>query len=288
MTAAQNTGTRRDLRSLLESGTHVVPGVATPLEALLAEQAGFDALYISGYAVAATNYGVPDVGIIGRGEMVESIRRISAATDLPLLADADTGYGDAPGIARTVVDYESAGVSAIQIEDQVWPKRCGHLAGKEVMDRDAAVSRIQAAVVAKSPGTLVIGRTDSIATHGIDEAITRSHLFVEAGAELIFVDAPVDRAQLERIGTELAGTPLVVNVSEGGMTPQLTHEDFAGLGFAVVLYPSTSGRVLGAAVSSYLAHLRQAGTTAGLDQSLWTLGQMNDAVGLEKALAMGA
>lgn len=273
----------KTLRELLSSGTTLVPGASTPLEALLIEQSGFPAIYVSGYAVAGVNYGQPDIGICGRGELVESIRRLSSVVDLPIIADADTGFGDAPGIARTVREYETAGVAAVQIEDQVWPKRCGHMDGKRVVDRATAVGRIVAAVAAKREDTIIIGRTDSIATDGIEEAITRAKLFRDAGAEVLFVDAPEDREQLAYIGRELAGTPLVVNVSEGGKTPRLTLEEFTEYGFGLVLYPSTSARILGASVAKYLTHLREHGTTAGLDMPMWGLDDLNAVVGLSAA-----
>lgn len=249
------------LRAVLEAHEYVVvPGVGTPLEARVVSETTFSCLYLSGYATAAAIHGVPDIGLIARAEMVENLRRVTNATHLPVIVDADTGYGDVTGVAVTVREMESAGAAAIQIEDQVWPKRCGHLAGKEVVDADVMIRKISAAVEARrSSDTLLIARTDALAPLGLREAIRRGQAYASAGADLIFVDAPASIADLEAIGGEIRDVPLIVNVSEGGRTPALTASEYSALGFKVILFPSTGIRVAAAAWRGFFSSLEDTG-----------------------------
>lgn len=249
--------TKTTLRSVLDAHDYVVvPGVGTPLEARVVSETSFGCLYLSGYATAAAIHGVPDIGLIARAEMVENLRRVVNATDLPVIVDADTGYGDVAGVAATVREMEAIGAAGIQIEDQIWPKRCGHLSGKEVVEADVMIRKISAAVEARrSEDTLLIARTDALAPLGLREAIRRGQSYASAGADLIFVDAPASLSDLEAIGQEISEVPLIVNVSEGGRTPALSAKEYSAMGYKVILFPSTGIRVAAAAWRAFFASL---------------------------------
>lgn len=259
----------------------VLPGVGTPLEALAAERASFGGVYVSGYAVAAWRHGLPDIGLIAATDVAEAAAAISRVVDLPVVSDADTGYGDVAAVHATVRLLESRGVSGIQLEDQRWPKRCGHLDGKDVIDADAAASKIAAACAARrDPETMIIARTDALAPLGLEEAISRGRKFTEAGADLIFIDAPTDLEQLRTIGTELDG-PLVVNMSEGGRTPALSASELFDLGFSVVLFPTTALRVAAKAVAATYTDLARTGDTRSARDRMYGLDELNDLVRLD-------
>lgn len=271
------------LRHLLDQDGYVlVPGAGSPFEARLIEQAGFSAVYVSGYATSAMVHGLPDIGIIGRAEMVENIERIAAVTSLPLIADADTGYGDISSVSVTVKRFEAAGATGIQIEDQIWPKRCGHLSGKQVVDRDTACRKIAAAVASRSSDdTLIVARTDALAPLGIKEAISRAKAFAAEGADVLFVDAPESVADLQEIAGALQGLNLIVNVSEGGRTPTLSADAFASMGFKIVLYPSTGVRVIASALTQFYDQLRTTEDSREVDVAFCGLDELNAAVGLQ-------
>jgi len=214
----------------------VLPGAYDCISALAIQQAGFPAAYMTGAGTAAS-MGYPDIGLVTLTEMVANASRISNALSIPLISDADTGYGNEVNVARTVMEFERAGVAGIHIEDQVFPKRCGHLDGKETVARDEFLAKIRAAVAARTDANfLIIARTDSIATHGLDEAITRSNLALEAGADLIFVEAPHTVEDIRAIPKEVAG-PTLLNQVSGGKTPQVSFQEAAEYGFKVVLTP---------------------------------------------------
>lgn len=271
-----------DLTTLLDQpGSLLVPGVGSPLEARLVEQAGFPAMYLSGYATAAAGFGLPDIGLIGRDEVGQALSRVRAVTDLPVMVDADTGYGDAEAVAHTVRTFERLGASAIQIEDQVWPKRCGHMSGKIVEEREVAFRKVHAAVIARrSTATLIVARTDARGPLGLEEAIVRGREFASIGADLVFLDAPASVEELREIGGAGIGVPLVVNVSEGGLTPTLGFEEFAEMGFAVVLYPSNGVRVMAESLRTFFGDLRKRGDSRGLESQFVELDQLNEIVGL--------
>ncbi|WP_116951819.1 isocitrate lyase/PEP mutase family protein [Jiangella endophytica] len=271
-----------DLTTLLrQPGGLLVPGAGSALEARLVDEAGFAALYLSGYATAAAGFGLPDIGLIARDEVAQTLTRVRAVTDLPVIVDADTGYGDAEAVSHTVRTLERLGASAVQIEDQVWPKRCGHMSGKTVEERDVAFRKVHAAVSARrSAGTLIVARTDARGPLGLEEAIVRARGFVERGADLVFVDAPGSAEELREIGAADLGVPLVVNVSEGGLTPVLSFDDFVGLGFSVVLYPSNGARVMARSLRTFFHALRRQGDSRGLEDQFLTLGELNEVVGL--------
>lgn len=269
------------LRSIISTpGATLVPGVGSALEARLVVEAGFPALYLSGYATAAGT-GLPDIGLVGREEVAQVLGRVRAVTDLPVIVDADTGYGDAEAVAHTVRTFERLGASAIQIEDQVWPKRCGHMSGKVVEARDVAFRKVHAAVSARRDDeTLVVARTDARAPEGLEEAIVRARGFAEIGADVVFVDAPASEQELREIGAAGIGAPLLANVSEGGLTPTLGLDEFDALGFSIVLYPSNGVRVMARALRTFFHGLREQGDSRGMEEQFLTLGELNEVVGL--------
>lgn len=278
-----------DLTTLLKApGALLVPGVGSAIEARLVDEAGFSALYLSGYAAAAAGFGLPDIGLIGREEVAQTLNRVRAVTDLPVIVDADTGYGDAEAVAHTVRTLERLGTSAVQIEDQVWPKRCGHMAGKIVEDREVAFRKVHAAVVARrSTDTLIVARTDARGPLGLEEAIHRGKEFAGLGADLVFIDAPGSVDELRAIGGAGIDVPLIVNVSEGGLTPTLGLDEFADLGFSVVLYPSNGVRVMARSLRTFFQALRSQGDSRGLEEQFLRLDELNQVVGLDTFESFG-
>ncbi|MGH3435175.1 MAG: isocitrate lyase/PEP mutase family protein [Sciscionella sp.] len=249
---------RRRLRELLARPEPLLaPGVYDGLTARLVEQAGFESAYMTGFGTSAALLGRPDIGLLTQTEMVDNARRISQAVHLPLIADADTGYGNALNVVRTVRDYEQAGVAALQLEDQVAPKRCGHMSGKAVIDIDEAVAKIRAAVAARTdPDLVLIARTDAAAVHGIGAAIERGRRFADAGADMLFIESPRAVADIEAVATELAGYPLLFNWVEGGRTESITLRRLVELGFRLVIYPISTLLAATAAVREVLLTLR--------------------------------
>lgn len=241
-----------------------VPGGGSPLELKLIERAGFDAAYVSGYAAAAARFGVPDIGLIAFAEIESLVLASRRVCDLPLIVDCDTGYGDVTNVYHTVRCIEQLGGAAIQIEDQAWPKRCGHMDNKLVEPRDVAVRKVRAAVAARSdPDTLIIARTDARGPHGLDEALERCRMFRDVGADILFVDGPHSVAELERIGRELPGL-LQVNMSETGKTPLLPARELEQLGFDIAIFPTSAVRLSIQVMSDFLVDLKVTG-----DSSNW-------------------
>jgi 2-methylisocitrate lyase-like PEP mutase family enzyme len=274
---------RPTLRERLEDPEILVAmGVHDGLTTLIAQRAGFEALYHGGYAVAANHYGLPDIGIVGLAEMAESLRRVCNAAATPVIADCDTGYGDVAAVKRTVVEMEAAGAAAIQIEDQVFPKRCGHLEGKRVIPRDEMVLKIRAAVATRrTPETLIIARTDALQPLGLEEAIERCNTYAEAGADALFVDAPATREQLGEIARRVGG-PSIANMSETGRTPALTAEELQALGYRLVIFPSTQTWTLAHAFDAVCQELRQHGTTRGFADRLMPFDEVNELLGVSR------
>lgn len=226
------------LRQLLAGDELIVaPGVYDGISAALVSKLGFDAAYMTGAGVSASAFGLPDIGLVTLTEMAERARLLAGMLDVPLIADADTGYGSPINVVRTVHEYERAGVAAIQFEDQVFPKRCGHLAGKEVIGAEEFALSLRAAVDGRrDPDTMVIARTDARAPLGLDEAIRRGQLYAETGADVIFVEAPQSVDEIERIATSI-DAPLLLNIVPGGLTPELDHARLAELGYRIVIHP---------------------------------------------------
>ena len=227
------------LRGLLSrSGILSFPCCADALSARLIERAGFPLSFMSGFAVSAARLGLPDAGLISYGEMLDQGRNICASVSIPIIGDGDTGYGNAVNVKRTVRGYAAAGFAAIMIEDQEWPKRCGHTEGKRVVERAEAVARIRAAVDARDEGAdiLILARTDALATDGLDEALDRARAFSDAGADMLFVEAPRSRREMEAICEKVPGHHLA-NMIVGGRTPYLTERELENLGYKLVAHP---------------------------------------------------
>ncbi len=279
-------GTPARLRALLSADAPVVaPGAFNALFARLIEEAGFDAVYLSGAGVANALLGQPDLGLVTMSEMVMVAERICEVVDVPVIADGDTGYGGVHNVARTVAAYERAGVAAIQIEDQQFPKRCGHFEGKEVVSADEMVERVVAARRARSgdDGIVIIARTDAVAVEGIENAIVRARTYGEAGADLLFVEAPSSRDELAMVAGELGDWPLVANMVEWGRTPLLSAQELGDLGFTLILFPGSVTRTVTRAARETLDELRSTGTTIGRLDQMATFDEVNRVVGLSEA-----
>lgn len=274
---------RARLRELVTGPAPLVaPGAYDALSARLIEQAGFDAVYMTGFGSTASLIGRPDVGLLTGAEMVDNARRIVAAVDVPVIADADTGYGNAINVVRTVQLYEQAGVAGIQLEDQVMPKKCGHMSGKLLIGADEMVGKLRAAAEARrDPDLLIIARTDAVAVTGTDDAIARARAFAEAGADILFVEAPTSEADIERVATELRGVaPLVFNWAEGGKTPPLSLERISELGFSLVIYPIGTLLAATAGIRSLLATLKRDGVPTAAMDAVPTFAEFTDLIGL--------
>ena len=274
---------RARLRELLAGpGPLLAPGSYDALSARLVEQAGFDVVYMTGFGSTASLIGRPDVGLLTGTEMIDNARRIVAAVDVPVIADADTGYGNAINVVRTVQAYEQAGVAGIHLEDQVMPKKCGHMSGKAVIGAEEMAGKIRAAVAARrDPNFLLIARTDAAAVEGLDAAIARARLFADAGADVLFVEAPTSEADIEQVTTQLRDlAPLVFNWTEGGRTPGLSLARIAELGFSLVLFPLGTLFAATAGIRSLLATLRADGTPAAALAGVPSFDEFTDLIGL--------
>jgi 2-methylisocitrate lyase-like PEP mutase family enzyme len=278
----------RRLRELLALGQPVLaPGVYDALGARLVEEAGFEAVYMTGFGTAASKIGRPDVGLLTMSEMVDNARAIARACGLPVIADADTGYGNAINVVRTVHEFEQAGVAAIHIEDQVQPKRCGHLAGKQVVPVDEMLSKIRAAVAARAtPELVLIARTDAAAVEGIGAAIDRARRYRDAGADVLFVEAATSEAEIERVASELADFPLLFNWAEGGKTPPISYDQLRDLGFAIVIFPVSTLLTATAAIRHALAQIKTAGTPAALLDQMPGFSAFLEFIGLGEILEL--
>jgi 2-methylisocitrate lyase-like PEP mutase family enzyme len=255
------------LRALLERGEPVLaPGAYDGLSARLVERAGFPAVYMTGFGASASLLGRPDVGLLSFAEMAGHARRLVQAVGVPVIADADDGYGNPLNVMRTVQEYEAAGVAALHIEDQVAPKRCGHMDGKDVIDASEMVEKVRAAVEARrSPDLVLIARTDARALEGLDAALERARRYREAGADMLFVEAPESEAEVAAVAEAFPDTPLLFNWVDGGRTPPLALDRIRELGFALVIFPLSALLVTSAAVGAALGRLREDGTPAGVE-----------------------
>ena len=268
------------LRALLaRGGLLIAPGVYDGLSARIAEAAGFDTLYVSGGAIAR-GMGYPDVGLVTQTEMVKRLEEIRAVTHLPLIVDADTGYGNALNVIRTVRAYERAGAAALHIEDQIEPKRCGHYEGKQIVNLQEIAQKVRAALAAReNPDLLLIARTDARAVVGLEEAIARGNAYAEAGADVVFVEAPQSLEEIERIAHEVRA-PLLINMFWGGKTPLVSPERLAELGYRIMIVPSDLQRAAIRAMQKAVAVLRQQGNTAAIADELVSFAERESVVGL--------
>lgn len=267
----------------------IAPGVYDALTASLATTAGFEALYLSGAALAYTRLGRSDIGLVTASEVADAIALVRDRVPTPLIVDADTGFGNALNAQRAVRMFERAGASAIQIEDQTFPKRCGHLRDKGVIPAEEMAGKVKAAVDARhSAETLIIARTDAAAVEGLDRAIDRARLYAESGADVLFVEAPRSEDDLSKVSSSLGALrPLLANMVEGGDTPILPADRLAALGFRIVIFPGGIVRALARAAQDYYASLAEAGTTEPFRDRMLDFTGLNQLIGTPEMLALG-
>ncbi len=265
----------------------VVPGAYDCVSAKLVEEAGFAAVYMTGYGTSASRLGFPDLGFAGLAEMVDHARNMAAAVSIPLIADADTGYGNALNVRRTVQLYEAAGVAALHLEDQALPKRCGHLAGKQVVPLEEFAQKIRAAVEARTdPDLLIIARTDAIAVTGFDDALRRAEAAAKAGADVLFVEAPTTENQIERIARSF-DTPLLFNYAPGGRSPLLPFGRLRALGYAIILLPVDTLFVAAKAIQGFLAGVKAEDDVVRFADRYIPFPEFNELIGVAEQLALG-
>lgn len=283
MTDAVNLRTRLARKPIV-----VAPGVYDALTAHLAEQAGFSTVYVSGAAIAYTRLGRPDIGLVAMSEVADTIAVIRDRVSANLVVDADTGYGNALNVSRTVRLFERAGAVAIQLEDQAFPKRCGHLDDKTLIPAEEMVGKIKAALDARqSRETLVIARTDAIAVEGFERAVARAVSYRDAGADILFVEAPKTRAELQRIPPAVSNVPLMANMVEGGKTPPLAAADLEAIGFSLVIFPGAIVRALARTASEFYASLAAHGTSEPFLDRMYDFAALNDVIGTPEMIALG-
>ncbi len=266
----------------------VAPGVYDPFTALVATQAGFGTLYVSGAAIAYTRLGRPDIGLVTMTEVVQTLSLIRDRVDAHLVVDADTGYGNALNVMRTVREFERAGTTAIQLEDQDFPKRCGHLDGKAVIPAAEMCGKIRAAVDSRrSRETLIMARTDAVAVEGFDRAVERAQMYREAGADMLFVEAPRTRDDLARIAQNLAGSlPLLANMVEGGKTPTLPAAELEQIGFSIVIFPGAIVRALGFMAAEFYGSLAAHGSNEPYRNRMLDFAGINQLIGTPEMMAL--
>lgn len=264
----------------------MLPGVFDALSARITEITGFDAIFQTGYGSAATVLGMPDFGFLNAGETLDSARKIVRAVTIPVIVDIDTGYGNPLTVWRIVKDLESMGASGIFLEDQVWPKRCGHMAGKEIISLDEYLLKLSAAIDARdNKDFVVVARTDARATSGLDEAIERGREYFKSGADVIFVEAPRSVDELKEIGSKI-DAPLVANMIEGGITPNLTASELHALGFRVGVFPLSGLFASAFAMKQVFEELYRTGSTSGEREKMITFEEFNKVVNLQRYMEL--
>ena len=273
----------KNLSSMIKSKKPlVIPGVYDAIGAKIAENVGFDAMFQTGYGTSATLFGMPDYGFIGATETVDNARRISNAISVPLIVDSDTGYGNALSVWKLVKELEAAGAAGIFLEDQKWPKRCGHMQGKDVISQEEYTEKLSAAIDAReNKDFIIVARTDSRATEGLDKAIERGLENKKTGADAVFIEAPKSLGEMKRIGKEIKA-PLVANMIEGGATPINSAETLSKIGFNIILYPLSVLFANTFATMNILKELKNTGTTSKYKQKVVDFDQFNNLVELDK------
>jgi len=273
----------KNLKSMLKSKKPlVIPGVYDALGAKIAQKVGFDAMFQTGYGTSATLFGMPDFGFVGAAETVDNARRICRAVSVPVIVDADTGYGNALSVWKLVKELESAGAAGIFLEDQKWPKRCGHMQGKEIVPQEEYTEKLSAAIDAReNKDFIIVARTDARATEGLDVAIERGKQNKKTGADAVFVEAPRSLDEMKRIGKEI-NAPLVANMIEGGATPLSSAETLNKMGFKIILYPLSVLYANTFATMNILKELKKSGETTKYKQKVVNFDQFNDLVELAK------
>lgn len=269
------------LRKLLnDKEILVAPGAHDALTARIIEKCGFKAVYMTGYGQSASYLGTPDIGLMNMSEMIDRAHKTANAVEIPVIADGDTGFGNAVTVMRTVQEYEAAGVAAIQLEDQVAPKRCGHMLGRKVIGMEEMVGKIEAAAAARRDDDFVIvARTDARTNHGIDEAIRRAKAYEDAGADVIFVESVENIDEMRRVH-EAISKPTLANMVEGGRTVLLSNKELEAIGYKLVIYPTASTYVTSKAMFDLMNSLKETGTTAGYMDHMITFTEFNDLIGL--------
>ena len=272
---------RKQFRRLVEAEEILVmPGAYDALSAKLIEAAGFDAAYLTGYGQAASKLGAPDVGLMSMAEMLERTADMAAAVNIPVACDADTGFGNTVNVIRTIREYERAGAAAIQLEDQVMPKKCGHMLGRQIIPAEEMAEKIRGAVAARSdPDFLIIARTDARTTHGVEEAIRRGKLYEEAGADIIFIESLESVEEMKQINREIT-KPTIANMVEGGRTPFLSAKELQEIGYNMVVYPIATLYTATKAVYDMLVDFRKNGTPAAYKDKMVDFSQFNEFIGL--------
>ncbi len=260
----------------------VMPGAHDALSARIIEKAGFKALAVGGYPATAALMGKPDISFLTLPEMVDHLARLTDTVNIPILVDGDTGHGGVLNVARTVREFERAGAAGLFIEDQVFPKRCGHMEGKQVVGREDMVAKIKAALDArKDPDLVITARTDALAVLGVDEAIGRGNLYREAGADVIFVEAPRSVEEMRRINREI-DAPTLANMVEGGKTPFLPARELEAIGYNLVIYPVSATYAAAKAMTGLMEELKRTGTTSGFSERMWQFSEFSEFIGLEE------
>ena len=284
----QHTKNKLSLRKQLEDKKKIMilPGVFDALSARIAEKVGFDAIFQTGYGSAATLLGMPDYGFLNAGETIDNARRIMRAVNIPVIVDVDTGYGNPLNVWRLVRDLQSLGAAGIFLEDQVWPKRCGHMIGKEVVSKDDYIMKLKAAVEAREDKDfIIVARTDARAPLGLDEAIQRGRAYHKAGADVIFIEAPRSIEELKRIAKEI-NAPLVANMIEEGLTPNLPSKDLLKMGYRIVVFPLSGLYAATFAIKQVFLELKNSGATQQARKMMVTFKDFNKFVDLHKYAAL--
>src|SRR5208282_5742463 len=273
---------RELLRSRQRGKVITAPGIYDMISLRLADRMGFDALYMTGYGTVASLLGLPDAGLASYSDMVGRVEIMAASAQTPIIADADTGYGGLLNVRHTVRGYERAGASAIQLEDQEFPKKCGHTPDRRVVSAEDMVRRIAVAAEARtSPDFLIVARTDARGSLGLAEAIRRARAYAEAGADMLFVESPESEAEMEEIGRELGDMPLVANMVEGGRTPMLSNARLAEIGYALAIYPVEGLLSAAAALNTVYRQIRETGSSLGSPAPLYSFAEMNRLMGFD-------
>ena len=277
-----NTERRAQLRARIRRGKlTVAPGVFEMISAKIADTMGFDALYMTGYGTVASYLGLPDAGLASYTDMVNRVAQFASITSTPMICDGDTGYGGLLNVMHTVRGYEAAGACAIQLEDQQFPKKCGHMLGRKVVSADEMAAKIRVAVETRSdPNFLIIARTDARTTLGLDEAMRRAEVYARAGADLLFIESPESEDEMRKLGKAF-DLPLVANMVDGGRTPVLTAAELADIGYSLAIFPASAFLAAGAAMRSVYEKLRADGSTAGMTQPLYPFPEFSQMMGFD-------
>lgn len=277
------------LKSRLSQGFLLAPGVYDALSALLAQRGGAEGVYLSGASIAYTRFGRPDIGLVTMTEVADVIAAIADRIDVPMIVDADNGFGNALNVQRTVRTFERAGAAALQLEDQTLPKRCGHLAGKTLIPGAEMVGKIRAACDARtSDDTLIVARTDAIAVEGFDAALDRAGSYLEAGADVLFIEAPRSIDEMRQITGQFGERiPLLANMVEGGHTPTLNTKELEEIGYNIAIFPGGAVRFLAAAAAEYYESLVATGSNAAMANRMHDFGSLNEVIGTDEMLALG-